>query len=42
MIRTQSHGEVLEIALARPEKRNALTPDMLRDLLAAIRAIATL
>lgn len=39
MIRTQSHGEVHEIALARPEKRNALTPDMLRDLLAAIRAI---
>ena len=39
MIRTQSHGDVHEIALARPEKRNALTPDMLRDLLATIRAI---
>lgn len=39
MIRTQSHGNVLEIALARPEKRNALTPDVLRDLLAAIRSI---
>lgn len=39
MIRTQTHGEVHEIALARPEKRNALTPEMLRDLLAAVHAI---
>jgi len=39
VIRTQSLGDVLEVALARPEKRNALTPDILRDLLAAIRAI---
>jgi enoyl-CoA hydratase len=39
MIRSASHGEVHEIALARPEKRNALTPDMLRDLLAPVRAI---
>jgi len=39
MIRTQSHGEVFEIVLARPEKRNALTPEMLRELLGAVRAI---
>lgn len=39
MIRTQTHGDVHEIILARPEKRNALTPQMLNDLLASIRAV---
>ncbi len=39
MIVTGSNGPVFEIALARPEKRNALTPEMLVWLGQAIRAL---
>lgn len=39
MIQTRTHGAVVEIALARSEKRNALTPDMLADLARAIGEI---
>ncbi len=33
------HGEILEIAIARPEKRNAMTPAMLVDLKKSIGEI---
>ncbi|MBS0191297.1 MAG: enoyl-CoA hydratase/isomerase family protein [Phycisphaerales bacterium] len=36
MIRTHVHGDVYEVVLARAEKRNALTPDMLGQLCTAI------
>lgn len=36
MIQTRTHGAVVEVVLARPEKRNALTPDMLADLARSI------
>ncbi|MBX3389093.1 MAG: enoyl-CoA hydratase/isomerase family protein [Phycisphaeraceae bacterium] len=36
MIKSALQGDVFEIALSRPEKRNALTPEMLTDLRAAI------
>lgn len=32
MIATRAHGDVWEVSLARPEKRNALTPAMQSDL----------
>lgn len=38
MIRTQAHGDVWEISLARAEKRNALTPEMQASLKQAIIA----
>lgn len=38
MIRTHAHGDFLEISLARAEKRNALTPEMLGALKQAINA----
>lgn len=36
MIRTDPDGPVITITLDRPEKKNALTPDMLEALIAAI------
>lgn len=36
MIATRAHGDVWEVSLARPEKRNALTPAMQTDLKNAI------
>lgn len=41
---TTPHGDILELSLARPDKRNALTPDMLttlRDHLAACAALTS-
>ncbi len=38
---TTPHGDIREIALARPDKRNALTPDMLLALRDRITAKAT-
>ena len=39
MIRVESHGALVSIALARPEKRNALTPEMLGSLETALAGI---
>ncbi|MBX3378833.1 MAG: enoyl-CoA hydratase/isomerase family protein [Phycisphaeraceae bacterium] len=39
MIKSALQGNVFEITLSRPEKRNALTPEMLADLRAAIAVI---
>ncbi len=39
MIRTETDGGVRTIVLDRPEKRNALTPAMLDDLAAGVRAV---
>ena len=39
MIRVESHGSLVWIALARPEKRNALTPEMLGSLETALAGI---
>lgn len=39
MIRVSTAGSVAEVWLSRPEKRNALTPDMLTGLLSALAQI---
>jgi len=38
LVRTDWHGGVATLVLDRPARHNALTPDLLADLLAAIRA----
>lgn len=40
MIKSALGGDIFEIVLSRPEKRNALTPELLTDLRSAIAAIS--